>query len=82
MNPEQALTEIGKLIDDLRPATPGLYHVRIDKEQIHIVKDPARTALDGELAILTSLDINEGCSTLMWTRIRDRYALFNKRGLI
>lgn len=82
MNPEQALTHIGKLLDDLRPATSGLYHLRIIDKQITIDKDPARTELDGELAVLTSLDINEGCSKLMWHRIHDRFAIFQKRGLI
>lgn len=82
MNPEQALTDIAKVIDNARPATPGLYRLLIVNKQITLHNKPLIPDCDGLLASLTSRDINDGPSARMWNQIHDRFAKFQKRGLI
>ena len=82
MNPEEALTEIAHILEMARPATPGQYVLRILDKTIKLCKDGTPSQIDGVLAVLTSRDINEGPTRPMWNRIHDRFAIFQKRGMI
>jgi len=82
MNPEQALTEVEKILDAARPARTGVYTLRIVDKKMVLERGHQAVGLDGVLASLTSRDINEGLTPAAWNRIRNRYAIFHKRGLI
>lgn len=82
MNPGQILTQIATILDARQPVSPGLYHLRIIEKQIVLDKDPPNANPVGEIAILTSFDVNSGPTNAMWRRIHDRLATFHKRGLI
>lgn len=82
MDPELALNDIEKLLATRRPATPGIYTLRILDKSIVLERGHQAAGIDGILASLTSRDINEGITSQTWNRIRDRYAIFHKRGLI
>lgn len=82
MNPETALNEIATIFQEATPVTPGRYHLRIVQKQLLLDKDPSLTEVEGTLAILLSKDINEGPTIDTWTQIKNRFAIFQKRGLI
>ena len=82
MNIEQHLQAIAKYLDTQRPAHAGTYVLRIIDKSIKLEHGCQTCDSEGVLAVLTSRDINEGCTPGRWNNIRDRFAIFQKRGLI
>lgn len=79
MTPEQFLIKVESLLDGARPVEPGLYSLLLEDDRPVIIHGDSPFATPNLLAILISRDINEGPTTLRWTQIKDRYAIFTKR---
>lgn len=78
MNPEQFLTQVELEINDHRPAPSGLYSLYLEGTVPKLKRGSLSPTTFKLLAVLTSVDINNGLKTTTWNRIRDRYALFTK----
>lgn len=80
MNPEHFLNKVQTAIEAIRPAPSGMYSLLlVDGEPKITVGDISRINSQ-VLAVLTSIDINEGLTPRAWNRIRDRFAIFQARG--
>lgn len=82
MNPEQFLTKVQILLAGAHPVEPGIYTLYLKDDQPLIEHGDKRPNFPNVLALLRSRDINTGLTTHMWTNIHDRFAIFQKRGLI
>jgi len=78
MTPEQFLNEVSREIDRKRPASPGSYTLELFEGLPLIMNGQTCPKSNKILAHLTSADINNGLTTRMWNRIKDRYAIFTK----
>lgn len=82
MNPEIFLVDVEILLCNSRPAGPGRYTLRLDNKQPVLSKGDPAIKKDTVLAVLTSKDINEGITLRTWNKIRDRFAILQKRGQV
>ena len=80
MNPEQFLTKVSQLLSKKSPVPSGLYVLYLEDHQPLLTCYGFKPTPQYVLAILRSGDINVGITSKMWTQIKDRYAIFTKRG--
>lgn len=76
------LTTVQKLIDKMRPVDAGVYCLYAETQDIHIARCKLVPKDAPVIARLTTVEINVGIDTRIWSRIDARIRILTKQGVL
>jgi len=80
--PDDLMSKVTDALDLYKPAQSGLYLLFVKNKKIGLCRKYLAEESQHKITILSSRDINEGCTATTWEQIREQIAKLMKQGII